>query len=223
MGRLKAALTLKKARQTRQRGRAIRRVADKLGLVYFGGIDAKHDDIDTVRGVTTSTTHRDKHFAIGTYDGYDLSIVDRHDLRRQPTGRRLLQRWTIVHIKLINSSPDRHSFFMPLNRSEEFESLFVNSRQLVPLDRYIITNPPVEYSLRYQTLIDPSRYSDLEPLLDSSLYNSLITHFWPHAVELKGRHLFVYLTEHRLDETVLEQAIQSALWLAELIDSRTTA
>lgn len=206
---------LTRLRWSRTRSVSIKKVAKRLGLLYFGSVDHKRDDHDVVKGLTTSTTHHDKHFAVGTYDGYDIAIVDRHDHIASRTTRR----WTIIQVNLREARAYPHLFLLPLHRAEYFEHAFTGTRHLAPLSLISPALPPQEFSLRYKMLMS-IRYSEkVLPLLTSSFYHGIIAHLWPRAVEMKDGKLFVYITEHRLDETVLQTAIQSALWLADQLDT----
>ena len=61
-----------KTRATRQ---AMRRFADRAGLVYFGYANQHDDDHRLVRGHTVSHTHIDDYLCIGTIRGYDTTVL----------------------------------------------------------------------------------------------------------------------------------------------------
>ena len=86
--------------QLRSRGKIIRRFASQVGLVYFGTVDQHQDDHEIIRGLTVSTTHRDAHYAVGSYDGYDVSIVDRFDVTFDAQLRPIEHVWLIFQVNL---------------------------------------------------------------------------------------------------------------------------
>jgi hypothetical protein len=55
----------------RARGVVLRRFSKKLGFVYFGNVDQHDDEHEVIRGLTVSTTHKDAHYAVGSFDDYD--------------------------------------------------------------------------------------------------------------------------------------------------------
>lgn len=208
-------------RLTASRGRTLRQTAERLGLVYFGGVDHNQDEHDAVRGLTVSTTHRDKHFAVGTYDGYDIAIVDRYDTTKLPGAKTVTHNWAILQVSLAPRQHLPHLFFLPLHRESTFAHLFTSTRQLAPARQYLTGTFPLEFASRYQLYVRPSDAATLDQDLLQKLLPQLAAYFWPHAVEMQDNKIFVYLIEHRLDEAVLQSAIQSALWLAELVENHT--
>ncbi len=204
-------------RRARRRGKTLRSIAHKLDLLYFGSVDQHSDDHAIIRGITASTHHRDSHFSVGSYNGYDLSIVDRlHPKKRassQPASR-----WIILQLTL--RSPHASSFFMPTGRDEAFRQLFSGVHQLVPLEHSLPTTFTPEFSSRYTIYSTPSAATDTYNLVTPDLQVGMSARFWPHAVEIQQDKVYVYITEHHLDEAVLLSSIASALWLAETLDGQ---
>jgi hypothetical protein len=196
---------------TRARGKVLRRVADKLSLVYFGTVDHTSDEHDVIRGLTVSTSHKDKHFTVGTYDGYDIALVDRYDKQHN---------WGILQVSLRNDRAVPHLFFLPKQREAHFADRFSGTRFLASINQFTSLPQPQDFSSRYELLVAPQYAHSVEHLLSPHFLHGVAAHFWPHALELKDGKLFVYITEHRLDETVLLSSIESALWLADAIDTR---
>jgi hypothetical protein len=191
------------------RSKAFKAVCDKLGFVYFGAVDQKNDDHDIVRGLTTSTTHKDRHFAVGSYDGYDISLVDRRDKDHQ---------WCILQVSLHTEKSLPHVFMMPRHREAGFSERITGARSLMPTTNFIGLNLEPEFYTRYELFSLPRYGQELNEIMTSAFLKAVSAHFWPHALEIREGNLYVYITEHRLDETVVLSALQSALWLASLLD-----
>lgn len=219
MGRILSSLSLSRARLTYARGKTLRTVAKRFGLLSFGGVDASSDDHEVIRGLTVSTTHADKHYAVGTFDGYDVAVADRYDHSRIK-GVSDDHNWAIVQVSLQDALDLPHVFLLPLHRVEHFDQLFTGSRQLSPVHQYSESEAPAEFIQRYQLYVAPRDAFDAEAFLTPEFYRGISVHFWPHAIEIKDGKVLVYITEHRLEETVLESAIQAALWLADWLDTR---
>src|SRR5690606_1149704 len=96
----------------RRQGRVLKHFYDKMGIVYFGRTSQHDDEYDAIRGFTSSLTHRDEHFGVGTYEDYDIRMVNRADSRKDERGKTTLQLWTILEVHLrVRNMP--HIFFVP--------------------------------------------------------------------------------------------------------------
>lgn len=212
-----STLSLMVARQTRQRGTTIKHFAEHTGLVYFGAVDHTKDDHEVIRGLTVSTSHKDRHYAVGTYDGYDLAIVDRYDTCRSHISDHRAHNWTIVEVTLRHQRQNPHIFLLPTHRSDHFTHLFAGNRHLAPISQFTDLQLQSEFATRYVPHSAPRDFQEAAVWL-SRHSHGIAAHFWPHAIELKANKLYIYITEHRLSETVLGSAVESALWLADALD-----
>ncbi len=211
---------LHRALDTRQRGQVLKAVSDRLGLVHFGSIGHGSDEHELIGGLTVSTTHRDRYYAVGSHEGYDLSVVDRRDAIRVARGKKEHHNWVIVQIALPQVKEMPHVFMLPSSRDDRFLHLFAGARHLSPLETFYMTDFQQEFNQRYTVYATPRASLAAYEVLNRSLTNGISAHFWPHAIEWHRGHLYIYITEHRLTETVLLGAIQSALWLADMLDQR---
>src|SRR5574344_1441791 len=84
---------------TRADRRVFEKFDNKTGLVYFGAVDQRHDDV-IIRGFTSSATHQDNHFSVGTIDDYNVSLVNRSDAVLDDNGNVQFNNWIIVSIEL---------------------------------------------------------------------------------------------------------------------------
>jgi len=202
---------------TRERGYAVKDIAKKLGLLYFGSVNHQNDDHDVIRGLTVSTSHKDKHYAVGSYDGYDIALVDRYD--SNVVGRtKDKHNWAILQVDLHVSTILPHIFILPHDRVQRFHHLFVGLRHLQIIHELTQQQYPAEFTQRYNMYAAGHQASEVEQSVTSEVAMGIAARFWPHAIEIKDSKLFVYLTEHRLSQTVLGGSIEAALWLAEALD-----
>lgn len=210
--------TISQLSRTRQRGAVIRKVASHLGLVYFGALG--HDDEhEVIRGITVSTSHRDSHFATGTFDGYDISLVDRDDIIREGTSSSH-RRWAIVQVSLKRTLAVREWIFLPHDHRHHYAHALTGLRHLQPIDALVAVPYSPECLRRYSLMAPSHQALDVHHVITPALADLAAIKLWPHAVELKDDRLLVYITEDRLNETVLRVAIESALWLADSLDQR---
>ena len=203
--------------QLRSRAKMLRTFADRMGFVHFGLVDQHDDDYDAIRGFTASLTHLDSDYIVGTYEGYNIRIVDRFDSYKHGTHSHE-QLWCIFEIDL-NNNHIPHVFLSPTGREAgEYDKLFSVQPYLQPLNTMLLQNRSPELHGRYQILARTTHAHDVEKLLTSQIVAGISSQFWPHGVEFHNGKLFIYITQHRLTKTVLEASLSSGLWLAELLD-----
>jgi hypothetical protein len=206
----------------RSRGKVIRRFASKIGLVYFGTVDQHTDEHDVIRGLTVSTTHLDTHYAVGAYDGYDVSMVDRFDVTYDTKQQPVEHSWLIFQINLQDVSLP-HLFFKPLGHSPAaYNKFFTAFNTLHVINDVFNDTHSQEFHLRYELYGLATHALDLEQTMTRFVTQTIAARFWPHAIELYEGKLYVYITEHRRPEleAVLDATLQSATWLASVLDKK---
>lgn len=208
------------APQVRARGRVLKKFAKKLGLVYFGTVDQNTDEHDVIRGLTISRSHVDTHYAVGSYDGYDVSLVDRFDVIEE-NGKPKEHSWVIFRVALRHGTDIPHFFLKPRGISDAYYArFFTAARQLQEVNELLDKQHSPEFHGRYELIAQTAQVQQVEELVSPEVTRTIAARLWPHAIELFEGKLYVYITEHRFSETVLSATIESALWLAETFDSR---
>ena len=196
----------------RARGASIRRFTSKTGLVYFGAVDQHKDEHEIVRGLTVSTSHRDTHYAVGSYDGYDVSIVDRldvvYDARKQPVEHS----WLIFQVTLLDKSLP-HVFFRPLGHSPAAYTKFFTAYRSLPVINSLFDLHSPDFHSRYELYSNTTHTQALEQTITPQVTATIAARFWPHAIEIFEGKLYVYITEHRQNEfeAVLGSTLQSSV------------
>lgn len=205
--------------QLRERGRIIRKFSDQLGMVYFGVVDQHDDDHSAIRGFSASLTHSDTHYAVGTYEGHDIRIVDRLDILHIPGHDNHQQVWTIVEVDLATQGIP-HVFFVPTGKAgPEYARLFASQPYLQPLNSALSTqNRSPEFHGRYQILARTTHSHQIEQFFSSPTIVGIGARFWPYGIEIQHGKLFVYLSDSKLTKQHLQSAVTSAIWLADLIN-----
>jgi hypothetical protein len=206
----------------RSRGKAIRHFASQVGLVYFGSVDQHVDDHEVIRGLTVSTTHRDAHYAVGSFDGYDISIVDRFDVAYDAHRQPVEHSWIIFQINLQDVSPP-HVFFKPLGHSPAaYTKFFTAFNTLHVINDVFNDSHSQEFHARYEIYGHAAHVIELEQTLTPYVTQTIAARFWPHAIEIFEGKVYVYITEHRRPEleAVLGATLQSATWLASVLDKK---
>lgn len=202
----------------RSRGRILKAFANKLGLVYFGSVDQHFDEHEVIRGLTVSTTHKDDHYAVGSFDGYDISIVDRFDVVLDRKGDSAEHSWIIMQLTL--DTPNlTHVFLKPIGHASDAYVKFFNAYgHLKPINDEFINNHSHDFHSRYEIYAASTNALEIEKFLTPFVTQTIAASLWPHAIELFEGKLYVYTTGVEITSTLLETCVQSALWLAGALD-----
>jgi len=206
----------------RSRGKAIKKFASKVDMVYFGTVDQHDDEHEVIRGLTVSTTHRDAHYAVGSYDGYDVSLVDRFDVGFDSNRKPVEHSWLIFQITLENKSLP-HMFFKPLGHSPAaYNKFFTAFNTLHAINNVFNEAHSQEFHARFEVYGLATHALAFEETLTPQVTQTIAARFWPHAVEIFDGKLYVYVTEHRRPEleAVLGPTLEAAVWLASVLDKR---
>lgn len=202
----------------RERGKILRQFSENIGLVHFGTVHQHSDEYDAIRGFTASITHQDTHYAVGTYNGFNIRLVNRFDIIRIAGQQPREQVWTILEVEL-DARNVPHMFFMPTGREAGEYGRFYNIRpNMQLLNSMVLRNRSPEFHGRYQILARTTNAHRVETLFTSPLIVGIASRFWPHGIEIERGKLLIYITEHRLSKAVLETTLTSALWLTETIE-----
>ncbi|HEU0266816.1 MAG TPA: hypothetical protein VFQ70_04265 [Candidatus Saccharimonadaceae bacterium] len=212
-------LTPAKIVQKQVHRRLFRRFADKLGFVYFGYVDQHDDEHRLIRGVTVSPSHRDDHYCIGTYHGYDIAVCERTDIIHQPGLKSEYQTWLIVTADLHQSSDVPHIFIGAEGLSAGFYRLM--QTKFPQLHRvYFGGVAPYDprFVERFSFYAAPTHSIAAEKLFGGELNTMLVEHFVGFSFEVHESTLYVYALDRRPTAALLAQMLQCAAWLANEID-----
>ena len=209
------------SKDLRLRGATLRRFSEAIGLVHFGTVHQHDDDYDAIRGFTASITHQDTHYAVGTYEGFNIRFVNRFDVIRVANNPHHEQLWTILEIELDTQSIP-HLFFIPTGREAgEYGRVHATHPNMNPLNSLLTDIKSPEFHGRFQIMANPTHANKVETFFTSPVIAGIASRFWPHGIEIEHGKLLIYITEHRLERAVLESALMSGLWLAETINEYT--
>lgn len=200
----------------RKRGKIVRKFTDTIGLVNFGLVHQHEDELDTIRGFTASVTHRDTEYAIGTYNGYNMSVVNRFDVVKVKNENKE-RFWTIISLDLERRDIP-HIFFVPSGQEEVgYRRLYTARPNMQPLNGVLAHLYTEEFHNRFEIMARPTNTDRIEQVFSSNIAAGMATRFWPNGIEIERGHLMVYIAEHRLSKAVLEATLTSALWLADAL------
>lgn len=214
----------KKVFATQKHRRTIMRFAEKIGMVYFGSVDRDDDEQRIIRGLTTSPYYRDAHYTIGTYDGYDVSFVERSGAVKVPHGKPERQQWLVMEIDLRTRADIPHVFIGKQSHTQAFYLQFMTKFSYMTRIPISLAEGYSDTFLNYYTLygriVDEAAITNL---FDPSLTKAIVDHFHELTVEVSENCLYLYAENRIPTELLLEAMLRYGVWLAQVIDHKTEA
>jgi len=208
---------------SRRRKRVITAFAEKIGFVYLGHVDQHKDNHHIIRGLTVSTDHQDDNYCVGSFDGYDISLVDRLDVYTDALGRNQTHRWIIAEIALQQPRDIPHMFLgSHQSKQDAYQKLFTafSTLSAVPLGTF---EPyAAEFTHRYGLFAAPSHFIEAERYIDAATSRILAAHFWPMAIEVYQGSLYIYSNSQVVSSHLLDTMLKNGLWLAKHLDEHDT-
>lgn len=202
------------SRSVAQRRRVLRRIGRKLHFVFFGSVDQHRDEHHVVRGFTASTTHLDASYMIGSYNDYDVHIVDRSDVVELSDGSTEFHQWLVLELKAKIDVP--HFFLVPKQHGATHYRLIFNGPNI--LESLRLHAHSLEFSSRYAVFGEPDQLGELEDILSPEITQIIAAHFWPYAVEVLGNYVYIYSAEKTLTENDIQTMLKNSAWLSQTLE-----
>jgi hypothetical protein len=195
--------------------RVIRQFADEAGLVYFGYVSQRSDEHHILRGMTVSTKHHDDHYCIGTYEGYDVVLVERSD--QLHSGKK--HQWHIMEFDLKTTADVPHAFIGSGKHGLGFHELLATKYpHLQPATLGRTAEYPTTFTSRFAVYVTPAHAVAIEQLISPSDAATFAEHFSGLVVEITDHALYVYSEKSHLTEALLTAMLKNGAWLAARID-----
>jgi len=213
------ALMPAKVIQAQMHRRIFMQFAEKTGLVYFGYVDQRSDDHRLIRGLTVSASHRDTNYCVGTYEGYDVAVVERVDTIKFPNKPTKRHDWIIMTFDLRAAHDVPHIFLGLQTYSDTFYAhLFTKFSHLAKI--HLGTTVPYDktFMSRYILYAAPGKSLQAQYLFDPTLAKTIAEHFGSLTIELVEGTLYIYAEHQRPSQPLLEKMLKYGLWLARTVD-----
>lgn len=198
--------------------RVIQRLADDLGMVYFGYVSQRDDDHQLVRGFTASSSHGDHHYTVGSYKGYDTSLVIRRDALVYPDRRISDHYWTIMTFDLLTSFELPHFHILHHKRKEQFVAKF---NQLSEMPRQAFSGHEPRFFDFYTVYGKLEKLQEHCDLISPNLSKGILEHFQGMSVEVSDNTVYLYLTSKHPTRPELERMLRCGIWLSQVIDENS--
>lgn len=195
----------------------MRRLADDLGLIYFGYVDQQDDEHRLVRGITASNTYSDHHYTVGTYKTYDISFVVRRDTLVYGDRRFKDHFWTILTVDLHATQDIPRAFIAHPSGQDLMLAKFASLAPL-PLNA---GDPLLHKFLASRTLYGRlARERRLNILFPPHILQAYAEHAGAMSVEITDGTLYVYQTEIHPSRALLTAMLNFGIWLAQTVDAQ---
>ncbi|MFI5212863.1 MAG: hypothetical protein ACHQTE_02790 [Candidatus Saccharimonadales bacterium] len=205
--------------QSRVHKRTFLQFADKVGMVYFGYVDQRHDEHRLVRGLTVSSKHRDNHYCIGSYDDYDVTLLERTDTLHFPGKPPKTHDWIIMTFDLHRSVDLPHVFLGLHTHSEAFYAqLFTKFANFNPLPLEVADGYDTGFLQRYAIYAMPAQALSAARLFNQSITKIIADHFGGLTIEISENCLYLYAEHQRPSAQLLEKMLKYGIWLARSLD-----
>ncbi len=189
----------------------MQRLADSLGLVYFGYVDQRDDDHRLVRGITVSTTHDDHHYTVGSFQGYDISLVVRRDSLQCSSGRMKEYFWTIVTVDLHSEVDVPHMYISQHTLHDEMVARLTHLMALPQMGD--------AFSKQYTIYGSLGQLLMIQSLFMQPVRDVIAREFAGAGIEVSDGTVYLYLPEKHPSRAQLERLVRNGVWLAQTIDA----
>lgn len=201
--------------RTQRTKQVLRKFADEIGMVYFGYVNPRNDEYRLVRGLTVSRSHDDHHYTVGSFKGYDISIVIRRDSLRYPDARIADHFWTIMTFDL-HTRHELPRMYVAHNARRDFLAAKYTELTEQPADLYANHTP--EARKVYTIFGPPSKAIEVAALIQPAMLDYMAKQFRGMSVEVEDNTVYLYMTNKHPSRQHLEFMMRNGLWLAQSLD-----
>lgn len=207
--------------KTLSRARMYRAACERYGLVYFGSVDAQSDEHTMVRGLTVSAQHKDRHYCVGSIEGYDVILLERSDQLYFPYKQPESYRWTILQIDLERTHLPHVFIDAHQHQSAFYDALFAKYPQMKQNDTHLFADHDSRFTHAFTTHSSPQDVPRMLPILTYEVTATLGHHFPHYDFELYDDKLLVYSSNRPPTKPVIDNMFRAGIWFAREIEKIT--
>lgn len=195
-------------------------VARVYGLVYFGSVSAHDDEHEIVRGLTVSAVHQDRHYCVGTVEGYDVVLLERTDNLSFPGKPTEAQRWIMLQVDLQGVQLP-HVFLDSRQHSSTFyDTLFAKFARFSAVDGNVFADHDPRFAHSFTVYADPNDQLEMIHLLRGDITATLGHHFTHFDFELFDDRLIVYSSNRAPSKQLIDHMLRVGIWFAREIETK---
>ena len=207
--------------KTLSRSRLYHDACDRYGLVYFGAVDARSDEHTMVRGLTVSTQHQDRHYCVGSIEGFEIILLERTDQLFFPYKKPESYRWTILQVDLDKIHLPHVFLDAHHHQSAFYDALFAKYPTMVRNDVNLFADHDPRFVKGFTSC---SSLQDVPLVLQLLTYDVTATlghHFAQYDFELYEDKLLVYSSNRAPTKAVIDDMFRAGIWFAREIEKIT--
>lgn len=192
----------------------IKQFANKYHLVYFGHVDYREDEYEMVRGVTSSTSHTDNHYSVGSHNGHDILLLERRNTLTFPGKPDTVYKWTIMQFDLSRSGLP-HIFIDSHHHDVTFYgNLFIRETQFQDANALFLHSDP-QFAAQCRVFAASDQFAQVGQVLTHEITSTISQHFKQFDFEIDDDRLFVYASNAVVTPQTLEDMLRIGTWLTE--------
>jgi hypothetical protein len=196
-------------------------VARLYGLVYFGNVSTRDEEYEMVRGLTVSAAHQDRHYCVGTVQGYDVILLERTDNLTFPGKPIETQRWIILQVDLRATTHLPHVFLDNRQHSSTFyDTLFAKFGRFNAADVNLFADHDPRFSGNFSVYITPDNQLGMIQLLTHDMTATLGHHFTQFDFEIFDDRLLVYSANRPPSKQLINHMLRVGIWFAREIEQK---
>lgn len=201
--------------------RVVKSFANDNGLVYFGSVDQHEDEHRLVQGVTLSKDHRDRHYCVGSLEGYDVILLQRTDTLHYPHQPPKHYTWMIIQFDLrVPENTFQHLFIDAHHHDATFyNTLAMKFQKLRTIDAAAFSGHEPGFVNSYRVMAEHTPYSQLPYILRPDITAALSQHFKHLDFEISGDRLIVYASNVVTTRHSLEYMTKAGVWLTQCLEA----
>lgn len=198
----------------------IKAADETYSLIYFGGVSQTDDEHKPVKGVTFSPQHVDRHYSVGTVEGFDVTLLERTDSLSMPGKSTEDYRWTLLRVELKPSIKLDHVLIDTAQHEQAYYAkLFAKFGRLHPANHCFSVPAYGEFSGVFHTYTTPDSLDHLAGLISPETAQTLLQHFPRFDVEWFDNQIIISTPEPLANQQTIEMMLREALWLGRYFES----
>lgn len=199
--------------------RIISHFANKLGIVYFGHIDARSDEHSLLRGITVSNSHTDQHYTVGTFKTYDMALVIRRDSLQYDDKRLKDHFWTIMTFDL-HTTYDVPHFYIAQNKIRD--ELLARYSKLHKISLGQLCPYPALFNENLEIYGNLEKAIEIEQIITPDFAGLIAQHCTDISIEVAENTVYLYIAEKHPSNALLERMTNLGIWFAQIIDQKSS-
>lgn len=198
----------------------IKSADETYSLVYFGTVSQTDDEHKPIKGVTFSPHHVDRHYSVGTVEGFDITLLERTDSLSAPGKSTEDYRWLLLRVELKPSIKLAHVLMDTAQHEQTYYSkMFAKFGRLHPTNHCFDDPGYGEFTDAFHCYTTPDNLDHLAGLIAPETAQTLLQHFPKFDVEWFDNQIIVSTPDQLMTQQTIEMMLREALWLARYFES----